>query len=98
MSKKSWLAGVLCALVFAAVSAGSALAGEVTGNGKNTPIKEDGAGASFCAFSGLDDDSTPVPPQTWGQIVGEQGPLGGANDTDALGFPWGCNPNLYPRG
>ena len=36
MSKRSWLAGVLCALVFAAVSAGSAFAGEKNGKGEDT--------------------------------------------------------------
>ena len=36
MSKKPRLVAVLCAVVFAAVSARSGFAGEVTGNGKLT--------------------------------------------------------------
>lgn len=49
---------------------GTALAGEITGNGQPTPINEYRAG-SICSFSGLDDMDfeAPVQPgttQTWG--------------------------------
>ena len=77
MSKKSLLVTALCAGVFAAMSAGSALAGEVTGNGKQTPIgaapDNDPHAASICSFSGQNDD--PAEPgaggrtQSWGQDV-----------------------------
>ena len=68
MGKKPRLAAVLCAVVFAAVSAGSAFAGEVTGNGKPT-----GAPAhanSICAFSGQNDGNPPGGrTQSYGQDV-----------------------------
>ena len=54
MSKKSWLAAALCAVVFAAVSAGSAFAGEVTGKGKDT--QGPAHANSICVFSGQNDD------------------------------------------
>ena len=50
MGKKSWLAAALCAVVFAAVSAVSAFAGEVTGNGKDT--QGPAHANSICVFSG----------------------------------------------
>ncbi|HJR95679.1 MAG TPA: hypothetical protein VJ807_09605, partial [Gaiellaceae bacterium] len=82
MSKKSWLAAVLCTAVFAAVSAGSAFAGEVTGNGKKTPIgeaSEEGGpphASSICSFSGQNDGEPPAGRkaehvQNWGQIPKE---------------------------
>jgi hypothetical protein len=65
----------LCAVaVFAVaavgVSAGSAFAGEVTGNGDETPIRH--VARSICAFSGLNDGEPPpgrTAPhvQNWGQ-------------------------------
>ena len=74
MSKKSWLVAVLCAVVFAAVSASSAFAGEVTGKGDATGAPEHAN--SICAFSGQNDD--PEAPgaeggrvQSWGQDVKE---------------------------
>lgn len=53
MSKKSTLAAALCAVVFAAVTAGTAFAGEVTGNGKPTAAPDNAN--SICAFSGQND-------------------------------------------
>jgi hypothetical protein len=56
--------------------AGPAFAGEITGNGKPTPIKSYRAG-SICSFSGQNDDPTgggdPFQAgrtQNWGQVVG----------------------------
>jgi hypothetical protein len=61
-------------LVAAAIATGTAFAGEVTGNGKDTPIR-DGVAKSECAFSGLDEAfSGPDDPdafthaQSWGQL------------------------------
>jgi hypothetical protein len=82
MSKKSLLVAALCAVVFAAMSAGSAFAGEVTGNGKNTPIgeaSEEGGpphASSICSFSGQNDGEPPPGRtaehvQNWGQIPKE---------------------------
>ena len=56
MSKQSLLVTALSAGVFAAVSAGSAFAGEVTGNGKDT--QGPAHANSICVFSGQNDDPT----------------------------------------
>ncbi len=51
--------------------AGVATAGEVTGNGKSTPIRE-GVSNSICSFSGLNNDPVPDAPgrtQSYGQGV-----------------------------
>ena len=51
---KKIVAAVAAVLTVAAVTASSAFAGEVTGNGKPTPIRTHLA-ASICSFSGLED-------------------------------------------
>lgn len=64
MVKKLIVAAVITATF--TTGAGTAFAGEVTGNGDSTPIRS-GVAASVCAFSGLE-DGTPggpgVTPQT----------------------------------
>ena len=75
MRVKSYLGAVLCAVAVAAVGAGSAFAGEVTGKGKATPIQEYQA-ASICSFSGQNDGEPPAGRtaehvQNWGQIPKE---------------------------
>lgn len=56
-----------------ALNATGAYAGEITGNGKDTPIRS-GVASSACAFSGLNDFEPPEDPdftgrtQNWGQI------------------------------
>ncbi len=68
MSKKSWLAAALCAVVFAGVSAGSAFAGEVTANGKPTGALLNSN--SICSFSGQNDGNPPPGRvQSYGQDV-----------------------------
>jgi hypothetical protein len=52
--KRMLLGGVLT-LAMVAASAGPAFAGEVTGNGKPTPIADHRA-RSICSFSGQNDD------------------------------------------
>jgi hypothetical protein len=54
MSKKRLLVAALCAVVVAAMSAGPAFAGEVTGNGKDT--QGPAHANSICSFSGQNDD------------------------------------------
>ena len=55
--KKRFLVGVaICATTTIGIG-GSAFAGEVTGNGRETPIKS-GVAKSACAFSGLEDGET----------------------------------------
>jgi hypothetical protein len=60
MNKKSRLVAALCAVVFGLATAGAAFAGEVTGNGDNTPIgaapDNDLHAHSICSFSGLNDE------------------------------------------
>jgi hypothetical protein len=76
MSKKLLVTAV-CVVTLGGLNA-SAFAGEITGNGKSTPIR-DGVAASECAFSGRDDDD-PDPfthTQSFGQLVSMFGPMGG---------------------
>jgi hypothetical protein len=98
MSKRSLLAVAACAAV-AGLSAGPALAGEVTGSGK----KEDqNQGRSWCSFSGLNDDpnapldgSGPNGPGGQSQSFGQENKLGLADPHEANpGFF--CNPNKSP--
>ncbi len=86
-----------CVAAVASVGAGSAFAGEITGNDKwiagsdEVPLN----GRSECAYSGQNDTFTgdPAVPdadgftrtQSWGQVIRNAGPLGGA--------AFGCNPN-----
>ena len=81
MSKKRLLVAALCAVVFAALSASPALAGEVTGKGKETPIgaapEDDPHAASICSFSGQNDGEPPPGRtaehvQNWGQTPKEE--------------------------
>jgi len=68
MRKKSWFVAAACAVVFAAVSAGSAFAGEVTGNGKPTGAPEHSN--SICSYSGQNDGNPPPGRvQSYGQDV-----------------------------
>jgi len=67
---------VSVAAMVLSLSAGAALAGEITGNGKSLePLHAN----SICAYSGLNDDPTGIDPnngppgrvQSWGQIPKE---------------------------
>ena len=98
MSKKVLLALAVCTAV-AGLSAGPALAGEVTGSGK----KEDqNQGRSWCSFSGLNDDpnapldgSGPNGPGGKSQSFGQENKLGLVDPHEANpGFF--CNPNKSP--
>jgi hypothetical protein len=87
MSTRSLLAAAVCATAVAGLSAGSAFAGEITGNGKSLePLRA----TSICAYSGLNDDPTGIDPengppgrvQSWGKdvkdsVLARNGPLGG---------------------
>ncbi len=74
--------------------AGSALAGEVTGNGDPTGIH--GHANSICAFSGQNDDPNADPPedgrvQSYGQLVSRG--LKDFVDANFGGPGESCNPN-----
>ena len=94
MSKRSLLAVAVCAAV-AGLSAGPALAGEVTGSGKN---EDQNQGKSWCSFSGLND--VPEGSETEGpggrsQSYGQENKLGLVDPHEANpGFF--CNPNKTP--
>ena len=87
----------VCAAAVTGLGAGSAFAGEITGNGKWIAGKEEAPlhGKSACAYSGVNDNyvlGNDIPDedgftrtQSWGQVVRNAGPLGGA--------AFGCNPN-----
>jgi hypothetical protein len=96
---KKLAAVALCAGIVLG-SSGSALAGEITGNGKPTPARDNAK--SLCAFSGLEDFDleAPVDPgvtQNWGQIIRVAGPLGGANSVQTPFGEEGCNAHQYPN-
>ena len=81
-------------LVTAAVGAGSAFAGEITGNDKPTAAPANAN--SECSFSGLDDpdDDGFVHTQNWGQLSTEQREF-----LASIGVaPWTlCNGHLSPQ-
>ena len=84
--RRKLFASAVSAAAVAALSGAPALAGEVTGTGESTPIRN-GVAASECAFSGLDDPDADVftHTQSFGQLVSMFGPMGGV--------PGGaCNP------
>jgi hypothetical protein len=90
--RKRMLGAVIGVTAIMSMSAGPALAGEITGNGKWIAGTEEAAvhGKSECAYSGQNDeyvlgDSSAPRTQSWGQIVAEVGPLGG-------GPGQACNP------
>jgi hypothetical protein len=96
---RSLLAAALCAAAVAALGAGPALAGEVTGSGKKADQNQ---GMSWCSFSGLNDDpgapldgSGPNGPGGKSQSFGQDIKLGLANPHE---FNPGvaCNPNKTP--
>ena len=75
MRFKSLLPAALLAVVVAALGAGSAFAGEVTGNGK--PTAGPAHANSICVFSGRNDGEPPpgrtaAHVQSWGQIPKEE--------------------------
>jgi hypothetical protein len=96
--KKSLLAAAVCATV-AALSAGPALAGEVTGSGAN---EEQIQGMSWCSFSGLNDDpgapldgTGPNGPGGPSQSYGQENRLG-LRDPHVENPGTFCNPNRTP--
>jgi hypothetical protein len=98
MGMRRVLAVASCAVAVVALSAGSAFAGEITGNGKPTAI-ESGVANSLCAFNGLN-DLNPEQGQTTSRVqTPKDGPFPGAAafgfapDPSDPGFILTCNPN-----
>jgi len=96
---------VVAVAALTAFSTSAAFAGEITGNGTLKTVH----GNSPCAFSGQEDlqwftddsDQTrltdpvkgvPKHSQNWGHTDGRDG---GANETTAFGFEWGCNAHEF---
>jgi hypothetical protein len=107
MKRKSLLGVIVCSAVALGMSS-PAYAGEVTGNGKPTPI--DSKANSSCAFSGLEDNNpgsgivVPGTVQNWGHSKGAPvviaAPRGASDVTLNFGggnFQEGCNAHLYPN-
>jgi hypothetical protein len=74
MDTRRLLAAAFSAAVLTGLSAGSALAGEVTGSGKETPAPD--RARSECAFSGYNDDPDEAEPfggqsQSYGRLVAQ---------------------------
>lgn len=96
MGRTKKVAAVLCAAALVSVGAQAALAGEVTGSGKNADQNQ---GRSWCSFSGLNDDpgapldgSGPNGPGGKSQSFGQEVKLGLA-DPHELNPGVACNPN-----
>lgn len=93
--RRSLLVAVLAAWLVIAMGASAALAGEVTGSGKNSHQNQ---GVSWCSFSGLNDD--PGAPLTGGpngpggtsQSYGQEVKLGLA-DPHVFNPGVACNPH-----
>jgi len=102
MGKKRLIAAAVSAVAVMGLGAGSAFAGEVTGNGQSLKVENSKWGTglharSECAFSGQEDDQfltgngkgDPAHSQSFGQGVRNTNPAGGLG-----GFTPGlfCNP------
>jgi hypothetical protein len=98
MKVKRIVAVAACTIAVAGLGAGSAFAGEITGNAKWIRGTEEAPlnGKSECAYSGQNDEFVLEVPgdhgrtQSFGQIVRFVGPIGGAAP--------GCNPNSASEG
>jgi hypothetical protein len=76
MLRKTWsLGALLCTVAVAGASAGTAFAGEITGNGKPTAGPEHAN--SICVFSGKNDDP--------GAPLDESGPNGPGGVSQSFG-------------
>jgi len=96
---KARLAIGACSAAVLALSAGPALAGEVTGSGKK---ENQNQGMSWCSFSGLNDDpgapldgSGPNGPGGKSQSFGQENKLGIADPHEGNPGTF-CNPNRTP--
>jgi opacity protein-like surface antigen len=97
MHKKSLLAVAVSVTALAGMSAAPALAGEVTGSGKNADQNQ---GRSWCSFSGLNDNPTnpltdPDDPGGHSQSYGQLVKLG-HRDPHVANPGVFCNPNKSP--
>jgi len=94
-----WRAVLAVGAAVALMGAGPAMAGEVTGSGKN---ENQNQGKSWCSFSGLNDDPTapldgsgPNGPGGQSQSFGQENKLGLADPHEGNPGTF-CNPNKTP--
>jgi hypothetical protein len=92
MAMKRWFAAGICAVFIVGVGS-AAIAGEVTGSGKNFDQNQ---GVSWCSFSGLNDDPLGLDPDNGpggtSQSYGQEVRLGFASPHE-LTPGIACNPN-----
>jgi hypothetical protein len=98
--KRALAAAAAVGMVLVLGTGSTAGAGEITGNGKVTPARDNAR--SLCAFSGLEDNDleSPVVPgvvQNWGHVKQAFGLTGGANSVQTPFGEEGCNAHLYPN-
>jgi hypothetical protein len=104
---RRFMAAVSVAAVMA-LGTSAAFAGEITGNGKLKPVNGNSpcafSGQEDLQWYTDDSDATPrtdptkgdpAHSQNWGHVKQATGAVGGANSTDAFGFPWGCNAHEF---
>jgi hypothetical protein len=87
------IAPVICAIGLAGLSAGSAAAGEITGNGKPTKVRVNAN--SICAFSGQNDD--PTAPLSLDPLIAPNGP-GGQSQSFGQDVKLGLDPRSFNPG
>jgi len=87
------LSAALCIAVVAALTAGTASAGEITGNGK--PTQGPAHANSICVFSGQNDD--PTAPLSLDPNVAPNGP-GGHSQSFGQDVKIGLDPHVFNPG
>jgi len=92
MRVRALIGATACAIVIA-VTAGPALAGEVTGNGK--PTQGPAHANSICVFSGKNDD--PTAPRTLDEDLAPNGP-GGPAQSFGQDVTLGLDPRVFNPG
>jgi hypothetical protein len=93
MRSRTFLAAAVCAAVLCITTAGTALAGEVTGTG--APTNAELHANSICVFSGQNDD--PTAPLTLDLSVAPNGP-GGVSQSFGQDVKIGLDPHVLNPG
>jgi hypothetical protein len=86
-------AAAMCAAILAGLSAGTAFAGEITGNGQPTAARTHAN--SICMFSGQNDD--PTAPLTLNELIAPNGP-GGRSQSFGQDVKIGLDPRQFNPG
>jgi hypothetical protein len=91
--QQKFAAAICAAIVGGGLSAGTAFAGEITGNGKPTPVRF--KANSICAFSGQNDD--PSATLSLDLTVAPNGP-GGVSQSFGQDVKLGLDPRAFNPG